>query len=159
MAIFAGTYGPSGLEYPDGRHAIGVYIPVYNEGTDELATLYVNEQKTGLAPNPVTTDAYGNLFFFAEPGAYDVEFADQRITVYVGFSGNEPVADETELGYKFIVPTPLAEWECPYPLKFQPAGFYVYVDGLGQTIAPITYGEDKIFVHHGAPCTGYVGMS
>lgn len=161
MAILAGVYGPTGMEYPDGRHAIGIYVPVFNAGTDDLATLYVNAQKTGLAPNPVTTDALGNLTFFAVPGNYELEFDPDldRIPVYVGLNGNEPVADIEPMSYQHTQSIPASEWDCPYPLGFKPSGIVVLVSGNGHTLVPISYGDGRIFVHHGAPCTGTVEMS
>lgn len=155
MAIYAGQYGPLGLEYPDGRHAVGIYVPVYEPGTTDLATLYLNAQKSGLAPNPVTTDALGNIKFFAEPGEYSLGFGETPIDVVVDAYPLEP---KDVLAWEWIQHDPAAIWECPHPLGFEPAGFNVFVDDQ-PTQAPVTYGSGRVFVHFGAPCTGLVKMS
>jgi hypothetical protein len=156
MAMLAGQYGPTGLEYPDGRHAVGVYITVYAEdGTP--AVLYVNSQKSGVAPNPVTTDALGNLMFFAEPGSYTLGFDGIELPIVVDVHPGEPAP---ELGFTWEQTLPEAVWECPYPFGFEPAGFHIEVDGFGHIVAaPISYGAGRVFVYHGAPCTGRVRMS
>lgn len=74
MAAYAGLY--SGVEqYASGRPAAGVAVTVYQHGTTTPATLYTDRTKTVQASNPVTTDASGNLVFYAAPGLYDVTAA------------------------------------------------------------------------------------
>lgn len=74
MTAYAGLY--SGVEqYASGRPAAGATVTVYQHGTTTPATLYTDRTKATTATNPVTTDASGNLVFWADPGLYDVTAA------------------------------------------------------------------------------------
>jgi hypothetical protein len=52
----------------------GELVSVFDTGTTTLASLYTDKITGTLASNPVTTDEFGTLQFFAVPGDYDLVF-------------------------------------------------------------------------------------
>lgn len=82
MTVYAGMYGPAGLEYPDGTHVINKPISIKTLG-GSLAVLYSDRHRTTTVSNPVSTDSLANLAFYAEPGEYlmQIEAWTQKIVV------------------------------------------------------------------------------
>lgn len=77
---YAGLWGSEVFEDADRRLLRNHPFYVYEAGTSNLATLYTDRTKSAIAPNPATTDAYGNGHFYAEPGIYDIESNGLRVT-------------------------------------------------------------------------------
>lgn len=50
-------------------------ISVYRTGTTTLASLYANKAGTTVLGNPLSADAYGNFYFYAANGRYDITIA------------------------------------------------------------------------------------
>lgn len=77
--VYAGLWGSEVFESPQRillrNHTFYVYLP----GTNDLATLYTDRTKSSTAPNPVTTDSFGNGQFYADPGVYDIEVNGVRV--------------------------------------------------------------------------------
>lgn len=69
---YAGTYGPTSFIDTGGRPLVEIPITVLLHGTSTLASLYTDRTKATLAANPASTDEFGNLTFFADPGEYDI---------------------------------------------------------------------------------------
>lgn len=75
MALYVGQYGPEAVLDATGALVPSTPVTVYDgTGTSTAATLYTDETATTTASNPVNTDAYGNLTFFATPGQYTIQF-------------------------------------------------------------------------------------
>lgn len=70
MTQYAGQYGPNGVEYPDGTHAVNRPVAVYLPDGVTLATLYTDKNRTAVAANPTSTDNLANLTFWVNPGNY-----------------------------------------------------------------------------------------
>ena len=95
--VYAGQYGPEGLEYPDTAHVIMQPVTVLQgRSGNTLAVIYADRDKTALAANPVFTDSIGNLTFLVEPGLYRLKLGDYEIPVTVADDPAEPSADLTE---------------------------------------------------------------
>jgi hypothetical protein len=62
-------------------------VSVFVTTTTTLASLYTDAINGTSAPNPVATDEYGNLAFFAVAGSYDLNAvfgdADRTVTITV----------------------------------------------------------------------------
>lgn len=62
-------------------------VEVCEVGTTTAASLYTDTSSGDAAPNPITTDGYGMLTFFAAAGHYDLVFVSddtrRRVTVTV----------------------------------------------------------------------------
>lgn len=71
---YAGLWGPATILNNQGLPVVNTPVTVYVQGTTTTATLYSDETMANTAPNPVTTDQYGNVFFFAAPGYYTLSF-------------------------------------------------------------------------------------
>ena len=73
MSVYAGRWGPQPAIDIAGNGEAGLSIAVKTRGTNLDAVLYLSRDKnTGVAANPLNADAYGNFWFFAEPGEYDL---------------------------------------------------------------------------------------
>lgn len=67
MKVYAGHFGPEGIEFPDRSHAVSMAIAVRTLG-GSLIPLYSDRHRSAIVSNPVMTDEFGNLEFYAEPG-------------------------------------------------------------------------------------------
>src|SRR6476619_7048250 len=73
MTTFAGHWGPEALINTFGAPYLSVAYTVLLAGTSTPATLYADRTKGSTVSNPGrTTDAKGNVSFFADPGSYDL---------------------------------------------------------------------------------------
>ena len=88
--VYAGQWGPDSLTTPGGfpLDNFTVTINVHGGG---LATLYTDRTKATGAANPTTTDAKGNLVFYADPGDYDIVGNGATLQVSIGTDPSEPV--------------------------------------------------------------------
>jgi len=89
MSVYAGTYGPQGLEYPDGTHAVNKPILIKTLGGSSVI-LYSDRHRTTTISNPVSTDALANLEFCAEPGQYLMEIGSWTRKISVPEDPLEP---------------------------------------------------------------------
>jgi len=80
--IYNGQYGPTAIldaaGQPVASQPVTVYVGTTTGSSGTLATLYQSYDSTTTVSNPVSTDSYGNLTFFAQPGQY---------TLYVNING------------------------------------------------------------------------
>jgi len=80
--IYNGQYGPTAIldaaGQPVANQPVAVYLGTTVGSSGTLATLYQAYNSTTTVPNPVSTDSYGNLTFFAQPGQY---------TLYINING------------------------------------------------------------------------
>lgn len=74
---FAGQYGAAQVVNPSGVPLTSTSVNVYLHGGVTPAALYTDHTKATGATNPTTTDATGNLTFWADPGTYDLAIAGQ----------------------------------------------------------------------------------
>jgi hypothetical protein len=80
---FAGLFSNAILS-STGVPVVTTPVTVYQSDGTTVATLYAGYDKTGgTGPNPLDTDAYGNLVFYADPGEYVLGFtvASTPVTV------------------------------------------------------------------------------
>lgn len=92
MAVFAGLWGPEVFESPDRILLQNHPFAVYNAGTNVLASIFTDRTKSTPAPNPSSTDAFGNGSFYADPDLYEVEVNSFRVTVSVPMDPEEDEA-------------------------------------------------------------------
>jgi len=71
---FAGRYGPDAILTASGAPVTSTAVTIYQSDGSTTATLYTDQTKATTATNPVTTDGYGNLAFYADPGIYVLSF-------------------------------------------------------------------------------------
>lgn len=88
------AYGPQGLTYPDGTPAANDPVTVTTL-SGELATLFEDPAGTIPLANPVNTDDYGNLLFFAEDGWYQLVVRGYTQRIHLEARGE--LAQETTL--------------------------------------------------------------
>jgi hypothetical protein len=71
---FAGRYGPDAILSAAGVPVVSTPVTIYQSDGTTLATLYTDNTKATTGPNPVNTDSFGNLAFYANPGIYVLSF-------------------------------------------------------------------------------------
>lgn len=90
----------------------GIEITVYDAGTTNESTIYSGRTGGGTIANPITTDATGNVQFWAEPASYDIAFhdpelpariADREITWEAVSGANEGIAQEQVEGLADLI--------------------------------------------------------
>lgn len=73
--LSAGQFGPEAVLDSLGNIAPLTPVSVYVGSTPvTLATLYTGPTMAATSSNPLNTDAYGNLLFWAAPGEYTIQF-------------------------------------------------------------------------------------
>lgn len=77
-----GRFGPQGLTYPDGKPARDQDVLICLPGTTDAVPLYSDTEGTS-RPNPARTDSLGNLWFYAEAGAYDMAINDAVTSIVI----------------------------------------------------------------------------
>jgi hypothetical protein len=129
-------YGPEAVLGQTGTPATSTSVNVYLKGTTTPASLFTDQTGTVSASNPVATDSYGNLAFFATPGAYDLAFTiggvATTLTVRVdpwptdvGFNERVVTGTDTASASDFIIGD-------------------VHTAGFTETVAPILNARYKI---------------
>jgi hypothetical protein len=111
------------FRYPSGQVASGASITVYTRGTTTLASLSSDVGGAVALPNPLSTDAQGNLSFYVDPGSYDFYTQGARV----------PFDVETDAGgapefYTHTQTIPNATWTIIHNLGFRPQ-VAVVIDG------------------------------
>lgn len=102
---YAGQYGPEGYETSNGRPARNTSVTVVNtDGT--IATLYNSKSKQDVGANPTSTDEFGNLTFFAEPGEYGVVVNNVAMGVMVPIHPKDPALG----AWGGQDPNPVVDW-------------------------------------------------
>ncbi len=159
MALYAGQYGPEGMEYPDGRSAKNVDFEIRHKLGGSLALLFGDKDRDTFLPNPVSSDGLGNLYFFAEPGDYDLLINGISLPITIGLHPEEPIGGGSGAGQalEFDQPVAAAEWVIFLPETHIPAAavHVEYLEGF-PVIVPWTNVIGGIRVMNGAECTGKV---
>jgi hypothetical protein len=79
---YAGRYGADNFIGRDSRPLrAGTVVSVVHPGTDTLADLYTDRDRSASAPNPSVLGRNGNFLFYAEPGDYELVISGDRIPV------------------------------------------------------------------------------
>jgi len=77
-----GSYHNTVVEIEDGVcKALQATITVYKTGTEDLATIYSDENGTS-KDNPFETGVYGRVEFYAESNIYDIKVSGAGIDPY-----------------------------------------------------------------------------
>jgi len=80
---YAGMFGPAAMLSTSGQLIVSTAVTVKNSDNSTNAVLFTDQTKTTAQSNPVSTDAYGNLTFFADPGIYYLNISGQANTIRV----------------------------------------------------------------------------
>ena len=112
----AGLYGPEAILSVLGVPVTSSPVTVYQNGTTTVAAIYTDSNKGTPAFNPVTTDGYGNLAFYAEPGLYDLAFsvggvATTKTVLVSPFTGDAGVPSGVIMAYSANT-APIGWWVC-----------------------------------------------
>lgn len=115
-----GLYGPERLQYASGGPVTFTPIYVMIAGTHTPAILYGDAPGATTVANPIYTDQYGELTFFAELGDYDLY--DNNVLI-ASVTISDPVPGSyARSNYHHSQPTPQMEWMCIHNLGYPPGG-------------------------------------
>lgn len=152
MTIYAGQWGPESLEYPDGTHAVNKAVRVYEEDGSTLASLYADREKAVAAVNPVLTNNFGNLIFWADPGNYFCEIGGFWFEAQVQRDPEEPGSGS--VGFTHVQSTPSASWVFANPLGDYPGSVVLVVDDE-EVESDVSFpSENLISITHAFPVAG-----
>lgn len=70
-------YGPQTIQDQHGNALAGVTVTVLDEPGTSMATIYSDRDLTSVLTNPVVTDEYGNVEFWATPDSYTLKVTDE----------------------------------------------------------------------------------
>lgn len=153
MAEFAGQWGPEGIDYPNGQHAVNTPFEVRTAG-GILVPLFSNKERSVSKPNPGLTDTLGNLYFFANPGSYNLKIGGSfTIPISVQLHPDETISSGGGgNGVEQAVNNPTNLVQVLHGLGFKPAGI-LSLDAIGTQIEHdrVTFPEPGITeIHYGA---------
>lgn len=108
------VFGPEAVMQRNGSAARGVPVQIVERGTQTPVVLY--SDSAGLLPvaNPITTDEFGNLFFYSAPGDYDIYLNSSRIPIVVSAAGSGGGT------YTHVQTIPNSVWTIVHNLGFKP---------------------------------------
>ena len=131
MAVLAGMWGPEDMEFPNGQRAANVGFEIRTED-GFLIPLYGDKNKTIARPNPGFTDEYGNLWFFSNPGTYNLTIAGMTVPVTVNLHPDEVIGGGGGGvgGWEHAVENPAQLIQISHGLSWKPAGV-LSIDSLG----------------------------
>lgn len=137
------------LQFPNGAPAANYPMPVYLMGSNVLASVFTDQAGTA-GPNPVMTDGFGQVMFWAAPGCYEVHLAGEHIHIPLDESFTDPVwPDLVVHGQE----TPAGVWTVAHRFGMRPAVDVVTVEGV--TITDVDHVDDfTVTIAFGAPTTG-----
>ncbi len=122
MAI--NKFGPLALVYPNGSPVAGEPIEVRRDGS--LAVLFTTIGGNTPLPNPLSTNSSGEVEFYAEEGAYELEVIESGFTMNVVVYQPDSTA-LAELGEVKTQAAPSASWTFTHGLGRLPT-VSVYLD-------------------------------
>jgi hypothetical protein len=164
VAVYAGLYGPTGIEYPNGQHAANVAYRVLNGSSVEIP-LYMSKSRAVSKPNPGQTDEYGNISFYANPGEYILDLVGIQMPISVGLHPDEPISGGGgpggPLDYEEIINIPTTDTQITHNLGFDPAGVVCLKTGGTRVYPRISYPDPgyKIRLQFPGNFTGTVLLS
>lgn len=133
MAVFAGQWGPEGLEYPNGGPAGNVLFEVRTTAGFTVP-LWSNKDRTVAIANPGRTDELGNIYFFANPGSYILDVSGRLLPVTVNLHPDEPIsAGGGASGWTHSVANPATLHQIVHGFSWKPAGI-LSIDSIGDTV-------------------------
>lgn len=153
-----GFYG-TGIAYPGGAPASNQAIIVVLEGTDTPADLFNDVEGTIPLVNPIATDNYGNISFFAEEGVYELLIRGSRTRIFIQGTEGEPGPPGVAGGIEYVQSVPSASWSFDVPEELgRTPNVSVYVDGQF-VLADVYADSSTVNVHQPFPMTGSVVLS
>jgi hypothetical protein len=81
----------STVNFPGGGTPSNYPVSVMIRGGNQMALLFTDQAGTTPAPNPITTDGFGMVAFWAAPGDYVIPLAGDMFSVMVANSHTDPV--------------------------------------------------------------------
>jgi len=131
--MFAGQWGPEGLEYANGHPASSALVTVLDSNGDP-AVLYTDRDRSSTTPNPTHCDDLGNLYIYAEPGDYTLNLNGRAIPIIVPIHPGDITAIlGGNQGWLEPVNSAVGLVQIHHGLPFRPAGI-TCLDSIGRTV-------------------------
>lgn len=146
--LLAGRYGPAAILDDQGKPQPALTVTVYQADGTTAAVLYTDRTKATTTSNVITTDAHGDLSFFANPANYVLGFSlggTRSLAVTVDPDPDSPV----------WTPLPLSNGWINYGSNFAPAQYQRLASGLVVVQGLIAGGNTAVGTLLGTLPTGY----
>lgn len=105
------------VNFPGGGTPANYPVSVINRGGNQLTLLFTDQAGTTPQPNPITTDGFGMVSFYAAPGDYIIPLAGDIFSVMVASSHTDPVWPDL---WVHDQSTPAAVWTITHHFGVQP---------------------------------------
>lgn len=139
------------LFYPGGGFASDFPIPISLHGSNQEPPLFADAAATVRLENPVTSNQFGEVRFFAAPGHYMAELAGEMFYVPLDPERTEPVWQD------LIVHTQDVEssvWIVNHHFGTRPV-VDIIIDGVADTQATVTHPDgERTVITFGSPTVG-----
>lgn len=142
------------LFYPGGGVASDVLVPVTLHGSNQAPPLFADSD--GLVPlaNPVLSNAFGEITFFAAPGHYVAELAGEWFYVPLDPAHTDPVWQDLFVHTQAVA---ASVWTVAHHFGTRPA-VDIIIDGAGFE-AEVTHPDDETTViTFGSPTVGTANL-
>lgn len=138
------------VNFPGGGTPSNYPVSVVIRGGNQLALLFADQAGATRAPNPITTDAFGMVAFWAAPGDYVIPLAGDMFSAMVDDSHTEPVWPGL---WVHTQSTPADVWEIAHHFGVQPQ-VEVLVDGQVVYTTVAHPDDETTTISFGAPTAG-----
>lgn len=147
MIVLYSTY----LQFPGGNPAANYPIPVSPMGSNQLALIFTDQTGTVAADNPVITDSYGQVVFWAAPGNYLASLAGEYFGVPVDESITESVWPDLWIHEQS---TPSTVWTVNHHFGVQPGTEIILSGEESEAVVSHPTNETTVFTF-GIPTVGF----
>lgn len=126
MALYANQWGPESIQYPGRIPAVLASVEVRKAVDGTLAILYTDKTKSVTAANPLVTDVFGNLKFFADPDEYNIVIGGATFAITLASHPKEPGGAGFQISYAHTQSTPATVWTVQHNLGRRPSSITIF---------------------------------
>lgn len=154
-----GLFGPERLQFASGGPAVETQVYVFLPTTNVKAVLFADPDALTTASNPLWTDQYGELSFFAEMGNYDLVVNGARIPITIDTaapSGGITESDVDRMTHWTHTQTlPEKDWVIDHPLGKPISGYLVQENTGDWVVAALAENTPtRVVLSFNAPTAG-----
>lgn len=139
------------LQFPGGGPAANYPVPVFSMGSNQLTLTFTDQSATTPLNNPVVTDEFGEVTFWAAPGNYVALLAGEYFSIPVHESIDDPVWPDLWIHEQV---TPSMQWIIDHHFGVTP-GTEIVIMGE-ETESSVSHpSNEQTVISFGAATTGF----